>query len=212
MKKTISSIIASVVIIILLFLFFKYNRFEWVKKDQKVVSAALYDSLVAIAEKPPVIVVDTIRDTIYIKTKVDTIYIHKDADTVYIPKAVELDNQGYLIKDTLRTEYFSVFLQDEFNMDHVIRSWSSEVYKENYVTTIEVEKPVIKEVPVGKEAEGLYGGMGYTYIFGNSHFIEADVSLLTAKKRIYSISGGLFYNGVSQEVKPGIGAKLQFKF
>ncbi|MFO7865081.1 MAG: hypothetical protein R6U85_13870, partial [Salinivirgaceae bacterium] len=50
------------------------------------------------------------------------------------------------VKDTLSTKYFTVFLNDTILADRIYRSWTSEVYLENYIKTIEIEKPVIKEV------------------------------------------------------------------
>ena len=86
------------------------------------------------------------------------------------------------------------------------------MYKENYVTTIEVEKPVIKEVEVEVPTTGIYGGIQYMYIFDDSHLAAINLSVATKKRTIYGVSGGLFYNNETTKVQPGIGFNASFKF
>jgi len=209
LKKTLSLIVAIILILLAIFLFGKYNRFKWVDKNEKVVIAAVYDSLVAIANRPPIVVRDTIRDTIIIKIpEIDTVYI-SEVDIVNDVDSIESKN---IAIDTLRTEYFSVFLNDEILIDRIIRRWNYEVYKEEFVTTIEIEKPVLVEVPCKYELKGLYGGASYYYGFGGLHELLTDVSLLTKKSRMYSLYGGAVYITENEKVYPIIGFGIKGKF
>lgn len=209
MKKNVLTIISAIILIILIFLFAKFNRFQWVKEGYKVVDSSVYDSLIAIAERPPVIVVDTLRDTIYIEAQVDTIYLKQEAKIIEKPEEITADRQGYIVEDTLRTEYFSVFLQDEVHADHIMRMWSSEVYKENYVTTIEKEKPVL--VP-DLRLKGLYGGASYYYLHHLGHMFTVDASLVVEQERIYSLYGGAVYVNNNNDILPIIGMGIKIKF
>lgn len=209
MKQQVAKTILIVIVAIsVAFLMGKYSRFTWVKKDQSVVNTAIYDSLITITNRPPTIIVDTIRDTIEIaQTKIDTIFIEK-TKTVLIDT---VKTKG-VVKDTLSTEHFTVFLNDTILADRILRSWSSEVYLENYETTIEVEKPVIKEIPNPITLNGLYIGFTYLNIIKYGHILTGDILYLNKNERIYGIQGGALYQTVDQEAHPVIGFTIKGKF
>ena len=148
--KTIKYIAIAVALIVAAILIFQVSkkRIAFVKDNQAVVERSVYDSLVAIANRPPVIRIDTIRDTIFVYK---TIY---EVDTVLI----EFTNNDTILvtHDTLSTEYFKIFITDTIDIsnDKVYRVWPYEVYPKTIIKYIEKEKPVIKEVYI--DNSGLY--------------------------------------------------------
>lgn len=211
LTKTLKWVVISIVLLIAVFLFGKFNKYQWIHKDEKVVKAALYDSLIAIAEKPPTVVTDTIRDTIYVYIpEVDTIYA--PSDTIYGP---EEDEESVTVLDILKSKYFTIFMDDEIfaaSLDHILRKWSYEVYKEEYVTTVEVEKPVIVEKPCEYTLQGLYGGAGYHYGFDGLHEVVVDLSYLHKSGKMFSLEGGIVYNHSNKGLYPMVGLSMKGKF
>jgi len=182
--KNVIAVIAIVAIAIVIF-GISSPRIQYLKNNEVVVSESLYDSLIAITNRPPTIRIDTIRDTIRIPE--DPIVIHF-RDTVYIETT---DNDSITVAlDTLYSKYFDVFLFDTiFSNRTIIRSWSANVRQEIIRETIEIEKPIIQYVYT--DITGFYykfGGYylrdgilvtaGVFYMNKNALFLGVDIGIM----------------------------------
>ena len=112
--------------------FLLFNKhFHWVKHNESIVKTELYDSLIAIANRPPKIIIDTIRDTIpgvpIIKEKLVPVY---------------LDSLSAVYSDTLKTDHFKVVTTDTLQYNRLVyRRHDYETYVDTILKYVEKEKP-----------------------------------------------------------------------
>jgi hypothetical protein len=150
-----------------------------------VIETAIYDSLVAIANRPPTVIIDTIRDTIKGKT------IYKDK---LVP--VYLDSIVTVYNDTFEGTYFKLELEDSLQLNRIKnRSYSFDEYPETIIKYITKEVPVIQYVDkvVELSSKGLYYGAStgfyikgfsllgdLTYQTKNSSYLGIGVGAITS--------------------------------
>jgi len=178
-------------------------NFSCIKKSQKIVDKAIYDSLVAIANRPPTIRIDTIRDTIpgkpIIKWKDKLVPVYKDSlSTVY--------------SDTLKTKNFKVVVNDTLQWNQLqYRKYTYETYMDTILKYVEKEKPVFvsKDVPIPQR--GLYyGGFVNGYKQGGS--FGGTIFLITKKEGYFGIQGGVHVNPNLSQLQPLVGFTFGHKF
>lgn len=180
-------------------------NFSCIKKTQRIVDKDIYDSLIAIADRPPKIRIDTIRDSILgkpiIKWKDKLIPIYKDSlSTVY--------------SDTLKTKNFKVIINDTLQWNQLqYRKYDYETYIDSIVKYIEKEKPVFvpRDVPISHR--GLYGG-GFVSGCKKGGIIGIDFFIVTKKESYWGLQGGINTYLLSDKVEyyPFIGIKIGKKF
>lgn len=179
-------------------------KFSCIRKDEKIVNGELYDSLVAVANRPPIIRIDTIRDTIQGKP------IIKWKDKL-VP--VYLDSLSTVYKDTLQTDHFKVLISDTLQYNRIVfRKYEYETYVDTILKYVEKEKPVFVDRPVPIPQRGLYWGPYLTgYKKGGS--LGAEFFLVTKKENYLGIQGGVSaYIGSNMEYYPTVGIKFGKKF
>lgn len=181
-KYSIITTATTVVAILVIVLLLQSPRHRWLAKTEIVVYKNTYDSLVAIANRPPIVTVDTIRDTIPGKT------IYKDK---LVP--VYLDSLITVYSDTLPTKYFTVTLLDSLRYNRIFyRAWDFESYPEIITEYVEKEKPVFYYVDhyITTSPMGLYGG-GSVGIYSKGFKISGDLTFLAKNSMYYGGSLGV---------------------
>jgi hypothetical protein len=203
-KYNIISTCISIIGIICLIWLLTSPNFSCIHKDQKIVNGKEYDSLVSITNRPPIIKIDTIRDTIIgepiIKWKDKLIPVYKDSlSTVY--------------SDTLKTEDFKVVVNDTLQWNQIqYRKYSYESYVKTIIDSIEIEKPVYKdkEIPIPKR--GFYYGGG-TDIYKKGFYIVGEFTYISKKDIYVSLEGGILSNiNTNMNYYPTIGIRVGKKF
>jgi len=209
MMKKLQLILNSICILTVALLVFciASPRVQHVKVNEKIVLSSTYDSLVAIANRPPKITIDTIRDTIRVAERIP----YKVKYDSIIVKEVPVKIDSKVAQDILQTPYFTVFLTDSIHENDITRAWNYEVYKEAFLTTIEVEKPVLVPTEPNPSPYGLYLGAEAYYMFNKTYLATMDLSLLTRKNRMWSIkAGAMITNKATLTPAVGVGFKIKF--
>jgi hypothetical protein len=185
MKVSKYSIIVTSLVVVLGLIFviiFQSPRHRWLNKNQMVVEKTMYDSLVAIANKPPIVIIDTIRDTI----KGETIYRDK-----LVP--VYLDSIVAVYKDTIGGTYFNLYLEDSLQLNRIKnRSYSFDEYPETIIKYITKEVPVIQYVDriVELSPKGLYYG-ATTGFYTRGFSLLGDLTYQTKNYSYFGFGAGV---------------------
>ncbi|NLG02265.1 MAG: hypothetical protein GX567_00285 [Clostridia bacterium] len=166
-------------------------------KDYQLVSNEFMDSLIAVANKPPVIIVkDSIvyRDTI--------IYIIKK-----VPDPIIVTPETNVYRDSIYND--SIRVWTELHVDGTVQWWDQWyqpiIHYRTITEKVNVPYPVIEKVPYCGNAlylSGLAGAMGKDFAIG----IGAD---FVTNNRLY----GIQYNriGDANVIQGKLGLKIKFK-
>ena len=148
--------------------------------DKVIVSKSWLDSLNLIAESTPEVISDTI-------IKTDTLKI-----TQYITQEkiihVEVGEDTTEVYDTLRSDYFAVFLHDRISGSQIMqRRWNYDVYMPEKLVTEIITQKIPFPYTVEADFPKLYGAINV----GN--LISADLSY-RVNRNFYGIGYG-YFNG-----------------
>jgi hypothetical protein len=183
------------------------KHFTWVKNNESVVKTELYDSLVAIANRPPkdttIIVHDTIPGEPIIKWKDKLIPVY-------------LDSLSAVYSDTLKTNNFKVVTTDTLQYNRITyRKYNYETYVDTIIRYIEKEKPVLvyKDSLIYQVKRTLYYGAGM--YFSKTGFVGmAEITYKTKKDTYFGIGTGVMSYPCSGVInyQPIVGVKIGRKF
>ena len=205
MLKTLNQIFNIVGIIAIAIVIFSLssNRVKYIKDSEVIVQREFYDSLVAIANRPPTIQIDTIRDTITLPKEIE--YITKPIEI----QPTDIDSIGVSV-DTLSSRYFDIFITDTIISNKVMwRAWNYKVYQETIIEYIEKEKPVIKYEYI--DASGFYQDIMIAGFRGGG-MAAYGIAYHTKKDFILGVNVGVFGLIEEKDYRPYIGVRISKKF
>lgn len=168
-------------------------RSIWLRETEIVVNRETFDSLLAIANRPPKIVIDTIRDTI-------------QGDIIYRDKLVPmyLDSSLAVYDDLLVSKHFVVKVLDSLQYNKIkSRTWGYIAYTDTIIKYVEKEKPVIqyKDRIEYVSPAGWYGG---TSIGMYSQGFSISGNIVRQDKH------GLYYGGGLGTITYYMDSKLKY--
>jgi hypothetical protein len=179
-------------------------KFSCIRKNEKIVNTNIYDSLVAITNRPPkidtLIIHDTISGEPIIKWKDKLIPVYKDSlSAVY--------------SDTLKTNHFKVVTNDTLQYNRIIyRKYSYETYIDTIKIVKEVEKPVFVDKPFLVLKKGFYYGGG-SNIYKQGFSLIGEFTYINKKDFYIKVEGGIISNiNTKVDYYPTIGFRVGKKF
>ena len=201
-----SIIVTSLVVVLglIMVIIFQSPRHRWLNKEQIVVDKATYDSLISIAGRPPVVLIDTIRDTIPGKT------VYRDK---LVP--VYLDSLVTFYRDTLDGGFFSLYLEDSLRFNMIQdRMYSFDEYPETIIKYITKEVPVIQYVDriVTLSPKGLYYGAS-TGFYTRGFSLLGELSYQTKNSTYIGFgAGAMTYFDTKTNYYPVVNIRVGKKF
>jgi len=201
-----SIIITSLVVVLglIMVIIFQSPRHRWLTKEEIVVNKDLYDSITTILNRPPIVLIDTVRDTIPGKL------VYRDK---LVP--VYLDSLTAVYVDTIGGTFFSLYLEDSLQLNRIkSRMYSFDEYPETIIKYITKEVPVIQYVDriVTLSPKGLYYGASTGFYPRGFNFL-GELSYQTKNGTILGIGIGVqTYFDTKTNYYPTVGIRVGKKF